>query len=556
MRTGLPLESLDPLICLVLLLSLLGWVALLLMRKKASRCHYYQPGNKMTDRYVIETLLRPAVELNTAVAAACASYICVTAPWAVALAPSVSYITAAGFAILSLKRTHEGFLVLRYRRNIRKLPRYVITSKDVPVSHQRLFMGKGFLWEQKHTQRLLDTLRPEVEKYVKPPALYQVARRFEQRFEYQFPWLCKRLSSQSALNPVRPLPNVGGNAALHGIEPDEVNVSMSLLERVGHMLVLGTTRVGKTRLAELFITQDIRRGNVTIVFDPKGDADLLKRMYAEAHRSGRASEFQVFHLGWPDISARYNAIGRFNRISEVATRVAGQLSSAGNSAAFKEFAWRFVNIIARGLVALGQRPDFSLIQRYVNNIGDLFEIYAEHYLSQHASALWHRIETLVTILNERDIPRHMEGRSLRVVAIEQVLNSHEGKQIYDPILDGLRSSVRYDQKYYDKIVASLLPLLEKLTSGKTAQLISPDYTDMADPRPIFDWQQVIRKRALFILVWMRCLIQKWRPQWVTACLRTWSVSPGISISLVSTTACRGVRRRKHRSVCTVMSLMN
>lgn len=176
---------------------------------------------------------------------------------------------------------------------------------------------------------------------MKPPALYQVARRFEQHFEYQFPRLCKLLSSQSALNPVRRLPDVGGNAALHGIEPDEVNVSMHLLERVGHMLVLGTTRVGKTRLAELFITQDIRRGNVTIVFDPKGDADLLKRMYAEAHRAGRASEFQVFHLGWPDISARYNAIGRFNRISEVATRVAGQLSSAGNSAAFKEFAWRF-----------------------------------------------------------------------------------------------------------------------------------------------------------------------------------------------------------------------
>ncbi|WP_186374833.1 hypothetical protein [Yersinia similis] len=46
MRTGPPLESLDPLICLVFLLSLSGWVALLLMRKKASRCHYYQPGKQ------------------------------------------------------------------------------------------------------------------------------------------------------------------------------------------------------------------------------------------------------------------------------------------------------------------------------------------------------------------------------------------------------------------------------------------------------------------------------------------------------------------------------
>jgi len=33
--------------------------------------------------------------------------------------------------------------------------------------------------------------------------------------------------------------------------------------------------VGKTRLAEILITQDIRRGDVTFVFDPKGDADLV-----------------------------------------------------------------------------------------------------------------------------------------------------------------------------------------------------------------------------------------------------------------------------------------
>src|SRR3546814_10804696 len=75
--------------------------------------------------------------------------------------------------------------------------------------------------------------------------------------------------------------------------PEEVDVSLPLGERVGHSLVLGTTRVGKTRLAELFVTQDIRRKNaageheVVIVIDPKGDADLLKRMYVEAQRAGR-----------------------------------------------------------------------------------------------------------------------------------------------------------------------------------------------------------------------------------------------------------------------------
>ncbi|MBK0647383.1 conjugative coupling factor TraD, PFGI-1 class, partial [Klebsiella pneumoniae] len=75
--------------------------------------------------------------------------------------------------------------------------------------------------------------------------------------EYRFPTLCRLLASESAFNPVRPLPPVGGLPALHGIELDETNVLMDLRERVGHLLVLGTTRVGKTRLAELLITQDI-----------------------------------------------------------------------------------------------------------------------------------------------------------------------------------------------------------------------------------------------------------------------------------------------------------
>ena len=63
-------------------------------------------------------------------------------------------------------------------------------------------------------------------------------------------------------------------------------------------------------------------------------------------------------------------------------------------------------------------------------------------------------------------------------------------------MDGLRSAVRYDKTYFDKIVASLLPLLEKLTTGRMAELISPNYADLNDPRPIFDWMQVIRKRAI------------------------------------------------------------
>jgi hypothetical protein len=86
------------------------------------------------------------VEFNTAVVAATAAGICVTAPWAVALAPSVSYVTAAGFGVLAAVRFRQGMKIIRYRRNLRRLPRYVMSTRQIPVSRQRLFLGRGFRW--------------------------------------------------------------------------------------------------------------------------------------------------------------------------------------------------------------------------------------------------------------------------------------------------------------------------------------------------------------------------------------------------------------------------
>ncbi|WP_044275398.1 type IV conjugative transfer system coupling protein TraD [Pseudomonas fluorescens] len=486
----------------------------------------------MAGSFTIEALLRPAVELYTVCVCAAAALLCIFAPWAFALTPLFGVISAFGFLILGYVRLKQALVVLRYRRNIRRLPHYTMTSKDMPVSNERLFIGKGFRWTQKHTQRLMDTYLPKYAEYVEPTSIYSLARRIEERLEFApFPLrlLTKATSWNVAINPVRPLPPVGGLPRLHGIEPHEIDVSLPLGERVGHSLVLGTTRVGKTRLAELFITQDIRRTRsrsrsrrrvqmgrrvqpvhrsqrtaaqndemnldreVVIVFDPKGDADLLKRMYIECMRAGRLDEFYVFHLGWPDYSARYNAVGRFGRISEVATRIAGQLSGEGNSAAFREFAWRFVNIIARALVALGRRPDYEQILKHVTNIDALFIEYAQKHFAEHDPKAWQTIVELEGKIDRKNLSFAMKDRPLRVVALDMYLTQ---KRISDPVMEGLRSAVRYDKTYFDKIVASLLPLLEKLTTGRIAELLSPDYMDLEDPRPIFDWMQVIRKRAV------------------------------------------------------------
>ncbi|MFQ5655842.1 MAG: DUF2203 domain-containing protein, partial [Planctomycetota bacterium] len=38
------------------------------------------------------------------------------------------------------------------------------------------------------------------------------------------------------------------------------------------------------------------------------------------------------------------------------------------------------------------------------------------------------------------------------------------RNLYDPVADGLRSAFEYDKTYFDKLTASLLPLLEKIVS--------------------------------------------------------------------------------------------
>ena len=265
------------------------------------------------SEHPIEALLRPPVELWSAFTSACVAAICAGTPHKLLMSDRLGLAVAAALAAFALYRARQGLAVVRYQRNLRRLKPYSLAAAQIPVSRKKLFLGMGFKWSQVHTQRLRDTERPWARRYVEPGRLARFARWAETGWEHRP--LLKTVAALMARdvwwNPVRPPPPVGGKPALHGVEPKEGPVWMPLADRVGHTLVLGTTRVGKTRLAEILITQDIRRGDVVIVFDPKGDADLMRRVVAEARRAGRENALYVFHLGFPEFSARYNPVGSF-----------------------------------------------------------------------------------------------------------------------------------------------------------------------------------------------------------------------------------------------------
>jgi conjugal transfer pilus assembly protein TraD len=76
-------------------------------------------------------------------------------------------------------------------------------------------------------------------------------------------------------------------------------VRLPLAHAEGHLLVVGTTGAGKTRLFDLLVTQAVLRGEAVVIIDPKGDQDL-RNAAEHACRSAKAPErFVHFHPAFP-----------------------------------------------------------------------------------------------------------------------------------------------------------------------------------------------------------------------------------------------------------------
>lgn len=218
-----------------------------------------------------------------------------------------------------------GLLVLRSLRSSSRGPEELVLE-EIPAREGAVYLGRGFEWTLEAAQEMIDTGRPP--------------RRRE------------------------------GDLFL----PDVV------LE--GHVLILGTTGAGKTRMLEVLALQAVGRGDAVVVIDPKGDARLLEQVGRAA--GGRLRHFSLSH---PERSVRYNPVGRYREVREVADRVAALLPATGEALPFRNFGWEIIFTAARELH--GKRPmTLRNLKRAALDrpVGPLSERPREHYLKM-ASAL-------------------------------------------------------------------------------------------------------------------------------------------------------------------------
>lgn len=466
------------------------------------------------------------------------------------------------------KRYADGKKIRDYQMSLNTIEAYVTTPGSIVHDSTETWIGRGFEFTAKHAQQVWEAEKPRYQKFYALPKAHKKAREFEREVRqklkkkeitkehrlsrkadftrkqkhclddyaqlYITPSVIRGIQSitkPKALSPLRaiykqlnkfkfknsiaPLPPVGGNGVFHAVGfEDEDDQTIELDERNGHAIVLGASRTGKSRFLEILLTQDIQRNDgPTILADPKGDAELLARAWAEAKRAGREDNFFVFALGFPEISAKYNAVAVFSRLTSVASRITDPMSGSGDGAVFKDFAWRFLLIVAQAMNEIGEKPSFKSMKRYIEDLEPIYLKYTEKFLDDHIDNWRDKVERIKNppprigtqgqeIEQRLTTPAHFKGRSLELVARDQLL----GKFFMDEpdklnvTIEGLRSALKNEINYYNKITASLIPLLTKLTSGTIADLLSPDYSDVLDERPEISWQQIIETNAVVVVL--------------------------------------------------------
>ncbi len=414
----------------------------------------------------LDNRVRPAVEFAPGVTALVSAVLLLLQPaWFLPLLPGAASVAGVCCLLLGGWRIVQGIRILRYRRHLLHLSPHELRAGRIPLRPDSLYLGMGFRWTRAHSQRLIERRAPGAGRWLRPGLVERLCR------------------GEDALQ-------MGGEPALHGVgAQEEEAVFLREADRSGHALVMGTTRVGKTRLAELLITQDIHRGHCVIVFDPKGDVALRQRVCTEAARARRTQQLHLFHLGFPELSEGYNPVGEFHRVTEVASRIAAQLPGEGDGAAFREFTWRFVNIIAQALAKLGRKPDVRALRRFLSHIEPLLIQYCEHWLGHSGPTDWRlQVAQIQKELRPGSLPPALRGRQPRAVALFHFMRRHS---VQDDVMEGLFSILTCEKSHFDKLIASSLPLLEKLGTGKVGELLV-----CQGDRPMLDWRRLVREGGI------------------------------------------------------------
>lgn len=267
---------------------------------------------------------------------------------------------------------------------------------------------------------------------------------------------------------------------LHGLAPEQpLDAQMVVLD--GHTLITGATGKGKTVLLNALIAQAIVRDEPVVILDPKGDKALAENARKVCEALGQPERYVYFHPAHPEKSACIDPLRNWNRKTELASRIAALIPSETGADPFTAFSWKVLNDIVNGLILTGQKPNLVQLRRYIEGGPDelLLKALRTHF-RRHVQEWESRVAGY--------IKRFKDNLLLAYIHFYREVVIHDAQSVD---IDGLISAHEHNREHFQKMVASLIPILSMLTSEPLTELLSPDLAPGHD-RIVTDTSKIIR----------------------------------------------------------------
>ena len=300
--------------------------------------------------------------------------------------------------------------------------------------HRGILLGRAFRWSPEHTQ--------ELETHLQGGQPLPVGRDMR-----------------------------GGYPALHAVgKKEEQPLVLPWSELMGHVLIGGTTRSGKTRLLEVILSEAIRGPGTVIVIDPKGDTELLVRAATEAHRSGR--EFAFFSPASPKCSSSFNPFSMCTNTTELAARVQALMPGGGGMSKgdpfFTEYPLAVVEKIGAAQKAVGERWTIQGLNAATTLVPP-FEDLLSRYLARQVGKR-----------QDRDLP------DLETLIAEYRLRQASDR---DLLADALIDDHEKPRDHFVQVTANLVPAFRGVTGGDMDDLLSSSEPDLT-------WDGLVEERKV------------------------------------------------------------
>ena len=294
-----------------------------------------------------------------------------------------------------------------------------------------ILLGRAFQWSPQHTQ--------ELETYVR--------------------------------NTASPLPTAsdmrGGYPALHAVGmKQERPLVLPWSELVGHVLIGGTTRSGKTRLLEVILCEAIRGPGTVIVIDPKGDAELLVRAASQARAMGR--DFAFFSPAFPEQSATFNPFGTCQNTTELAARVQALMPGGG---------------------AMAKDPFFTEYPlAVIERLGAAQQAVEEKWTIESLNAITTLLPPFEDLI-ARYLHRVVFKRTGKAPGLADLMAAYAQSGVRDLLADALLDDYRKPRDHFQKVTANLVPAFRGVTGGRMAGLLSSE-------APKLTWQGIVENETV------------------------------------------------------------